>query len=116
MAAQHEMKLAEKDFERIRSGEKTLDMRLFDEKRQLLRLGDMIEFKKFPRLEEKISVKIIGLLRYKNFDQLIEDVPAAMLGFQEKDKPYLKSGMYEIYTPAEEQEYGVLGIRIRKVS
>lgn len=40
----HEMKLLEDPFEQIKSGAKTVEIRLFDEKRKVLRVGDIIEF------------------------------------------------------------------------
>lgn len=110
------MKLAEGPFERIKTGEKTLELRVNDEKRRMIKLGDLVTFRKFPRLEEEITTQVIGLLHYKKFDQLINDMPASLMGYKEKDKAWLKESMYTIYSPEEEQEYGVVGIRLKKVS
>lgn len=38
------MKLNDSPFDRIKSGKKIIDIRLFDEKRKLLNLGDIIHF------------------------------------------------------------------------
>ena len=40
----HEMKLNNKPFEKIKKGTKTIELRLNDEKRQLLKVNDYIEF------------------------------------------------------------------------
>lgn len=112
---QHEMKLAEAAFDRIKSGAKLLELRLYDDKRQAIRPGDRIVFSKFPGQHEKLAVEVIGLLRYADFSALIDDVPASWLGYGDDKKQWLKDAMYAIYTPEEEREYGVLGIRIRKV-
>ena len=40
----HCMKLNRDPFEKIKSGSKTIEMRLFDEKRQRISVGDFIEF------------------------------------------------------------------------
>ena len=40
----HEMKLNNGPFERIKNGTKTIELRLNDEKRQLLKIKDLIEF------------------------------------------------------------------------
>ena len=40
----HFMKLDPQPFESIKSGEKTIELRLFDEKRQLINVGDTIVF------------------------------------------------------------------------
>lgn len=111
----HQMRLQRVPFERIKSGEKTLELRLFDEKRQQLGLGDEIEFARTDALEEKVRVVVTGLLRYKNFANLIQDLPAAYMGYKESEKDYLKGSMYEVYKKEDEEKYGVLGIRIRLV-
>ena len=41
---QHTMRLNKEPFEMIKSGMKTIELRLYDEKRKLLRIGDEIEF------------------------------------------------------------------------
>ena len=40
----HKMKLNSTPFEMIKNGEKTIELRLFDEKRQQLKAGDKIVF------------------------------------------------------------------------
>ena len=44
----HKMKLNESPFERIKNGKKTIEFRLYDEKRQQIKIGDKIEFSKLP--------------------------------------------------------------------
>jgi ASC-1-like (ASCH) protein len=112
----HQMKLDIEPFGRIKDGEKTLEIRIYDEKRRKIGIGDEIEFSKRPDLTETVKVEVVGLLLYKNFADLIQDLPASYLGgYEESEKEYLKTSMYEIYTKEEEDEYGVLGIRIRLI-
>jgi ASC-1-like (ASCH) protein len=40
----HEMKLNVEPFNKIKSGKKTIELRLNDEKRQLVKIKDLIEF------------------------------------------------------------------------
>ena len=40
----HQMKLAKAPFDKIAHGQKIIESRLFDEKRQLINIGDDIEF------------------------------------------------------------------------
>ena len=54
----HKMKLNEGPFERIKNGTKTIEFRLYDEKRQQIKVGDKIEFSKLPDLQEKLLVDI----------------------------------------------------------
>lgn len=111
----HNMRLQSAPFARVKSGEKILELRVCDEKRQKLEVGDEIEFADMAAPEEKIRVEVIGLLRYKKFADLINDMPAAYLGYKESEKDYLRNSMYEIYAPEEEEKYGVLGIRMRRL-
>ena len=62
----HKMKLNESPFNRIKNGTKTVEFRLFDEKRQQIKIGDKIEFSKLPDLQEKLLVDVIEL--YGNGD------------------------------------------------
>lgn len=59
----HKMKLQEDPFERIKNGTKTVEFRLYDEKRQTIQIGDEIEFSKLPELQEKLLVKVIDLYK-----------------------------------------------------
>ena len=111
----HQMKLQEGPFERIRKGIKILELRLYDEKRMMISLGDEIEFLKLPELAEKINVRVTGLLIYKTFADIFNDLPASYVGYQESDKEYLKTSMYEYYTKEDEEKYGALGIRIELI-
>jgi ASC-1-like (ASCH) protein len=111
----HQMKLQEGPFEKVKKGTKILELRLFDEKRRLLKIGDEIEFSKLPELKEKVAVRVIGLLIYERFADLIQDLPASYLEYEESDKEYLKGSMYEVYTKEEEEKYGALGIRMKLI-
>ena len=67
----HQMKLKESPFERIKNGTKTIEFRLFDEKRGKIKVGDKIEFSKLPNLEEKLLVDVIDLYREESFENQI---------------------------------------------
>ena len=114
---QHYMKLLEGPFERIKSGEKTIEIRLFDQKRSVINLGDTIKFSKLPELKEKFNVKVVALLRYNSFKNLITDFGMEHYGYSQ-DYPvndFLKS-IYTIYSLEKEQQYGVLGIKIEMLA
>ncbi|MDD2565513.1 MAG: hypothetical protein PHZ26_02885 [Candidatus Gracilibacteria bacterium] len=56
---EHEMKLNSSGFYGIKDKKQKLEIRLFDEKRQILTLGDIIKFRLLPDLKEEIKVKIV---------------------------------------------------------
>lgn len=103
----HKMKLNESPFERIKNGTKTIEFRLYDEKRRKIKIGDKIEFSKLPDLQEVILVDVIDLYREESFEKLFKKLYTD----EEEIKSKTKS-MYNFYSPEKEKEYGVLGIKI----
>ena len=103
----HKMKLNESPFERIKNGTKTIEFRLYDEKRSKIKIGDQIEFAKLPDLQETILVDVLDLYREDTFENLFKKL------FTDEDEIKRKTtSMYQYYSPEEEQQYGVLGIKI----
>ena len=104
----HKMKLNESPFERIKNGTKTIEFRLFDEKRQQIKVGDQIEFSKLPDLQEKLLVDVMELYREDTFENLFKKL------YNDKEEIIRKTkSMYQIYSPEKEKEYGILGIKIK---
>ncbi len=109
------MKLKQKPFQMIQKGIKTIEMRLNDEKRQLLQVGDFIEFTNIET-NEKIKTQIIQIYSFKNFYDLyfyFED--KTKLGYNENEVA-LPSDMIQYYKEEDIDKYGVLGIEIKVVS
>ena len=104
----HEMKLNENPFERMKNGTKTIEFRLNDEKRKKIKIGDKIEFLKLPDLQAKLLVDVIELYREDTFKKLF-----LKLYNDESEATEKANGMYEIYSPDKEKQYGVLGIKIK---
>ncbi len=111
----HKMKLQTKYYDYILRGTKRIELRLFDEKRQEIRVGDKIKFLKEQELTESFEVVVTGLLNYNNFDNLFSDFPIEMLADKEMTKEKLKSVLEEFYTPEKQSTYGVLGIKIELI-
>lgn len=111
----HQMKLQPKYFDYIQNGTKRIELRLNDEKRSIIKLGDEIEFLKEPLLDESIKVKVTGLLKYQNFSDLFEDFDISVLSDKSMTKQELLDVLQEFYTVEKQKQYGVLGIRINKL-
>jgi ASC-1-like (ASCH) protein len=109
----HSMKLNERPYKKIRSKTKTIEIRLFDEKRKELNIGDIIEFSKLPDLTNKLKVKVTALLRYKTFRDLVNDFGMEYYGYSKDNSvdDFVES-CYTIYSKEQEEKYGVLGIKI----
>lgn len=107
----HYMKLRNKPFLMIRRGKKKIEMRLYDEKRMLINVGDMIEFKNIDS-EEIIKVLVVNLYRFNSFKELYDNFDKSLLGYENDDEAsYID--MEEYYSRLEQEKYGVLGIEIK---
>ena len=108
---QHFMKLQNEPFTNIKTGLKTIEMRLFDEKRKQIEVGDTIEFTNLTSLE-KLNVRVVGLYRFKNFEELYSYFNKTQLGYKknEKAKP---NDVTQYHTNHDIEKYGVVGIEIK---
>ncbi|MGM7700650.1 ASCH domain-containing protein [Pseudalkalibacillus sp. Hm43] len=109
----HKMSLYEEYFDLMESGHKTIEIRLNDEKRRRIQIGDTIEFTKLPDQDETLQVDVIKLKHYQTFNELYEDLPYSKMGCAGWTLQELVDGTYEIYTPEQEKQYGVLAIEVR---
>ena len=108
----HAMKLQAEPFAKIRAGQKTVEMRLYDEKRQQIRVGDYITFQCG---EETLTVRVCVLHRFPSFADLYGALPKKMLGYGEGEGADPKD-MEQYYDPAQQRQYGVLGIEIERIT
>ncbi len=109
----HRMNLNNNPFNLIKNGTKTIELRLNDEKRQLLKENDFIEFTNRVTLE-KIIVKIEGLYKYSNFKELYKHFDKIAIGYDKYDIANPKD-MEKYYSKEEQDKYGVVGIEIRVI-
>ncbi len=109
----HEMRLHPEPFKNIKNGTKTIELRLNDEKRQLLNVGDILEFTN--RLDdEKLCTKIIGLHHYDNFRELYKHFDKVSMGYRE-DEEANPEDMEKYYSKEEQEKYGVVGIEVEVI-
>ncbi len=109
----HVMKLNAEPFEKIKSGNKTVELRLYDEKRRKLDIGDKIILTNNDDPGQEISVIVRSLHRYATFKDLFEDISQERCGFDSTYSPETAAeGMSEYYSDDQIQRYGVIGIEI----
>ena len=106
------MKLNNEPFNLIKNGTKTVELRLNDEKRKLLNIGDKIEFTNRDT-NEKLSVDIINLYKYPSFKELYKHFDKVEMGYNKDDIAESKD-MEAYYSKEEQDKCGVLGIELRK--
>lgn len=110
----HEMKLNNEPFECIKNGTKTIELRLNDEKRKLLTVGDYIEFTNRVT-NEKLLVEVIDLFKYNSFEELYKHFNKIEIGYSINEEANPKD-MENYYSKEEQEKYGVLGIKIKKIT
>lgn len=109
----HSMKLDRGPFEKIRSGSKTIELRLFDEKRSLIEPGDIIEFTRKDKHNECFEARVTALHRFDSFEQLYKSLPLEKCGYSKKALPSASfHDMEEYYSPEKQAQYGVVGIEL----
>lgn len=112
---EHKMKLQPKYYNYILNGTKRIEIRLYDEKRQQIKIGDTIKFIKEPDLIEAFNAKVVGLLRYNSFADMFDDFDISVLSDKNMNKKELLKALEQIYPKERQDKYGVLGIRIELI-
>ena len=109
---EHSMKLEKEYFEYIKYGTKRIEIRLNDEKRRNISIGDTIKFTNISTPNEKINTEVSGLLQYDTFENLIDDIDIKLLCDEKISKKQLLNILRKFYNEDQEKRYGVLGIKI----
>lgn len=107
----HEMGLQSRYFDFIKNGTKRIELRLFDEKRQKIKPGDIIEFSNPDG--EKLEAEVVELLRYKTFDELVAGYDVSELADALMSKEEVLEVLAEFYPEEKQKRYGVVGIRVK---
>ena len=112
----HLMMLYEDAFEKMKRGTKTIEIRLSNEKRKKVAVGDLITFRKSPKGQESLTVIVRDLYPRESFRQLFTDFNREELGFSYDKMEDALEEMGHIYSRARERKEGVLGIRVQVVA
>ncbi len=110
----HSMTLGDDPFQAILSGSKRVELRLYDAKRQAVRIGDAIRFT-HADTAETITASVTALHVYESFSrlyrELIPRMGAASLGYRPGEQPD-PTDMNAYYTPEAVARHGVVGIEL----
>lgn len=107
----HEMKLNDLAFQNIKKGIKRFELRLYDDRRKNINLGDTIMFRNLNDSEDTISVKVLALLRYPTFADFFKDIDYKLCGTANSLEEKLDR-VHTFYTTEQEKEFGILAIKI----
>ena len=107
----HQLKLATEPFNAIISGNKTIESRLYDAKRQKIQIGDRIIFTNRDNSEQTVTAEVVGLLRYATFRDLFSHNNPRKFGGDNVE--WLENQISEFYSIEDQKIYGVIGIEFR---
>lgn len=108
----YNMKLMTEYFEYIKYGTKRIELRLNDEKRRKLKIGDEIIFEEAIDNPRYLKTKIIDLYHEESFNDIIDKFDISLFADKEITKEELINILNKIYPIEKQKEYGVIGIRI----
>ena len=113
---QHEMNLALEPFDLIADGRKKIELRLYDDKRKQIKVGDEIQFICIEPPYKTLNAEVIGLHRYNSFEELYGDLDLMKCGYTEEDIDTANPEDMNVYYTKEQQEKcGVVGIELNNV-
>ena len=104
----HQLKLAAEPFNAIISGNKTIESRLYDAKRQKIQIGDRIIFTNRDNSKQTVTAEVVGLLRYATFRDLFSHNNPRKFG--DDNVEWLENQISEFYSLSDQLENGVIGI------
>ena len=101
-------------FEIVKQGKKDIEVRINDEKRRQLKIGDTLVFLKRPNDDEEIRAKVVALEYYDYFYNLVEHYDMERLYLEGYTKEQYLEEMKRFYTIEEQEENGVVAILFEK--
>lgn len=105
----HYSKVAGSVFIQIKQGHKIIEPRLNDASHQQVRIGDLIVIINRDTREEVIA-KVVGMLRYRTFDELFAAYPPSYFGVDNASD--IRREVDRWYGAESEAVHGVLGIKL----
>ncbi len=111
----HVMNLSPDSFEMIEIGTKTIEMRLYDEKRKKISKGDYINFISTINHKKQLEVKVKEVYRYNDFEELYKEFNKVKLGYREEEIAHY-TDMEQYYSKEDIAKYGVIGIEVELIN
>jgi ASC-1-like (ASCH) protein len=107
----HTMRVQPDYFALLKAGDKKVEFRLFDKKRQRIRAGDKVCFVCQNDPTENFPAAVSDILHSTSFTDLLNQIPASLLGGISKEDQL--SHLRSFYEASDEQIYGVIAIILK---
>lgn len=102
------MKLAKVPFDKLAAGVKTVESRLYDDKRRGVAVGDEIVFRLNENPEVTVTRRVVSLHVYPNFRSMMADLPAGRFGWDTAEEATAEIERH--YFAEDQEKFGVIGI------
>ena len=106
-----QLTLYDEPFRAMKEGGKDIEMRLYDEKRRNLNVGDVLEFTNLST-GEKLTREVIALAPFDSFESIYASFPKTRLGYAENEEAN-PSDMLRYYSQDRIDEYGPIAIFLK---
>lgn len=96
----------------MQTAKKAIEMRLFDEKRRKIKIGDRIVFENISS-GKTLKTEVLHLHFFSSFNKLYQALPLLKCGYTAENVDFAKSSdMERFYTVEMQKKYGVVGIEL----
>lgn len=110
----HTMNLKPEPFEHMACGTKTIELRLYDEKRRLIQVGDTLVFHHTEDSTRTLTAVVTALHCYPDFVALYDALPLERCGYRPEELADASPSDMDAYYSREKQaRYGVVGIELQ---
>ncbi len=112
----HSMNLHSAPFAMIQNGQKTIELRLYDEKRRTIQPGDTIVFTNTEN-GSVLEAMVERLHLFDSFEALYRQLPLLQCGYTKDDVANASpADMDQYYSADRLQRYGVVGIEVSLIN
>ena len=110
---QFTMSVRHKYFELIKSGQKDIELRAYDEKRKKVKIGDKFQLLDAENPDQSIICEVLNMHIAPDFESLFKKIDIKRSGF--KDMTELMDTITKFVSREELQREQVVGIEIKRV-
>lgn len=110
---QFTMSVRHKYFELIKSGQKDIELRAYDEKRKKVKIGDKFQLLDAENPDQSIICEVLNMHIAPDFESLFKKIDIKRSGF--KDMTELMDTITKFVSREELQRKQVVGIEIKRV-
>jgi len=106
-------KITEQVYEWISNKMKNIEIRLYNEKSNKIKINDTINFIVIDNEEKKIKVNVVGLLIYKDIESLLKDIDIKKIAPVNKEE--LEQMLYNIFGEEKVKKHNIIGIKFELI-